>query len=455
VRFIETRDIPVGELTDYPGNARVHDDVALDKSIQANGQYRAVVARLMPDGTAQILAGHGTKAAIARAGVEAVRVELIEADDTEARRINLVDNGAQRNADYDETALLALLDEASKDGGLIGTGWDPDAYRALIDSMDEGNPYDYRDPESEVSEEIPEPPVDPITKPGDLWEMGGHRLLCGDCRDRKDFLRLIDGASIALAFTSPPYARQRKYDEASAFRPVAPDDYLAWFEPVQANIASALADDGSWLLNIKEHAEDGQRHLYVKDLTLAHVREWSWRFVDELIWVHNGLPGAWDNRHKNQFEPIFHFTRGRRIKFRPERNSIDSKDAFSYSGPLAPASTGNPISWSGSGVERENGKALPGNVLQIGKSHEAFKHEAVFPLALPMWFIRAYSDPDDIVLDPFMGSGTSLIAAHMQQRIGYGFEISPAYCDVIVRRWQELTKATPLRNGRPEDMDSD
>src|SRR5690606_2652289 len=163
--------------------------------------------------------------------------------------------------------------------------------------------------------------------------------------------------------------------------------------------------------------EDGVRHLYVKDLTIAHVRRWGWRFVDELIWVHNGLPGTWDNRHKNQFEQIFHFSANRRIKFNPLANGIESADAFNYTGDLAPASTGNPISWSGPDVERKQGLALPGNVLRLGKSHEAVRHEAMFPVARPAWFLRAYSDSGDTVLDPFMGAGSTLIAAHQENRV--------------------------------------
>ena len=96
--------------------------------------------------------------------------------------------------------------------------------------------------------------------------------------------RLFETRQAAVIVTSPPYATQREYDPASGFQPVKPEDYLSWFCPVADNIASVLAPDGSYLLNIKEHAQDGERHLYVKDLTIAHVRQWGWRFVDEFCW---------------------------------------------------------------------------------------------------------------------------------------------------------------------------
>lgn len=113
------------------------------------------------------------------------------------------------------------------------------------------------------------------------WVIGRHCLICGDCRDAATVARLLDGARVNVAITSPPYASQRTYDPSSGFQPIPPDDYVAWFGEVARNIESVLAPDGSYFLNIKEHSEDGERSLYVKDLVLAHKREWGWRFVDE------------------------------------------------------------------------------------------------------------------------------------------------------------------------------
>jgi ParB-like chromosome segregation protein Spo0J len=114
VRYVATETVPVDALEAYPGNARVHDEPALDESARTNGQYRSVVARRLEDGTLQLLAGHGTVGAFRRQGAGEVRVEVIEADDTEARRIVLADNGTSRGASYDESLLLDLLDAASE-----------------------------------------------------------------------------------------------------------------------------------------------------------------------------------------------------------------------------------------------------------------------------------------------------------------------------------------------------
>ena len=100
-----------------------------------------------------------------------------------------------------------------------------------------------------------------------------------------------------------------------------------------AVIESVLAPDGSYFLNIKEHSEEGERSLYVKDLVIAHRRQWGWRFVDEFCWRNtaNGVPGKWPNRLKNAWEPVFHFCRNKEIKFRPKAAGHQSDDVVVYS----------------------------------------------------------------------------------------------------------------------------
>ena len=112
-----------------------------------------------------------------------------------------------------------------------------------------------------------------------------------------------------------------------------------------AGIEAVLAPDGSYFLNIKAHADEGERNLYVMDLVLAHRRQWGWRFVDEFCWrkTDNGVPGGWGNRFKNAWEPVFHFCRQQQIKFRPQAVGHESEDCFDYS-------PDNPKSTSGSGL---------------------------------------------------------------------------------------------------------
>jgi site-specific DNA-methyltransferase (adenine-specific) len=233
-----------------------------------------------------------------------------------------------------------------------------------------------------------------------------------------------------------------------------------WYKGVSDVLQDVLAPDVSHFLNIKEHAEDGRRHLYVKKLVIAHVESWGWRFVDEFCWrkTDNGVPGGWGNRFKNAFEPVFHFCRQRQIKFRPAAVGHLSEDCFDYS-------PGNPKSTSGSGLlgcglrgmaaeanakgaamrkTRQSdaqghfsGIARPSNVIEAATESTQGSHSAPFPVALPQFFIRAFSDPGDLVFDPFGGSGTTLMAAMRTGRRARCMEISSGYCDVVVRRMTE------------------
>jgi site-specific DNA-methyltransferase (adenine-specific)/site-specific DNA-methyltransferase (cytosine-N4-specific) len=270
--------------------------------------------------------------------------------------------------------------------------------------------------------------------------------------------QVLEGVRANIVITSPPYATQREYDPSSGFEPVPPEKYAGWYALVAANIATILADDGSYFLNIKEHADDGERTLYVKDLVLAHRRLWGWRFVDEFCWrkTDNGVPGRWGNRFKNAWEPVFHFCRQPEIKFRPTAVGHLSEDCFDYS-PNNPKSTsGSGLLGTGArgaaanqpGADDEDGRftgiARPSNVIEVKTESSQGSHSAPFPRALVEFFVKAFSDAGDIVYDPFLGSGSTMAAAHVLGRNGYGCEISPAYCDVILRRMNELTGEEPV-----------
>ena len=268
-----------------------------------------------------------------------------------------------------------------------------------------------------------------------------HRLINGDCRNSTVVDELVAGDKINVAVTSPPYASQRKYDESSGFRPIPPEKYVEWYAAVAAGVEQVLAPDGSYFLNIKEHADAGERSLYVKDLVLAHKRTWNWFFKDELCWrkTDNGVPGVWPDRFKNAWEPVFHFSRQASIKFRPLAVGKASEDCFDYS------KEDNTQSTSGSGLlgsglrNKASGIARPSNVVEVKSESGQGAHSAPFPRALVEFFVKAFSDTGDNVFDPFTGSGTTIAAAHVLGRNGYGCEISPQYCDVIVQRISKLT----------------
>jgi DNA modification methylase len=491
---IGTEPVSLEDLEPFPGNARRGNvDLILD-SLRANGQYKPLTVRRKGDDLI-ILAGNHTFLALLRheeSGRDACAdwelandrpcqlcitvdpddptalAHIIECDDATATRINLVDNKSADDGTYDQEALAALLTALEDD--LVGSGFELSeaelfASGAVSDVGSElvhtdvpgGLPVDGDAYTEAETPSVPDAPKTAVTKRGDVWLLGPHRIMCGDCRDDADVDRLLNGAEVNLAFTSPPYASQRDYDEESGFKPVPPDDYVEWFAPVAANVKRVLADDGSWFVNIKEHCDGGQRNLYVKDLTLAHARLWGWAFVDEFAWTRSGVPGSWPNRFKNGWEPVFHFSVRGSIKFRPHAVGHASEDVFHEGGRVSNTNRTGNVGWHGGDVERVYGVALPSNVIHLHTNPAAMQgadHPAAYPVGLPQFFIRAYTDPGDTVYDPFMGSGSTLLAADREDRVAYGMEISPKYVDVICKRYQQVTGAKPVleRTGETHDF---
>jgi len=430
---------PLKRLVPNPRNPRTHSDAQIAQiagSILAFGFNSPILI----DSRSNIIAGHGRYLAALKLGLDTVPVIALDhLSEIEKRAYILADNKLSELGGYDDEVLrreLAELRDAEIDLG--GLGFSDDELRVLL--------ADAEVPDADAGaqeEEIPEAPAEPVTRPADIWCIGKHRLICGDCRDRDVVMRLFEGTQANLAFTSPPYATQREYDATSGFTPVPPEEYVGWFRGVAANIAAVLAPDGSYFLNIKPHADDGERNLYVMDLVLAHKRQWGWRFVDEFCWrkTDNGVPGGWGNRFKNAFEPVYHFCRQPQIKFRPTAVGHVSEDCFDYS-------PSNPKSRSGSGLlgcgeVREEGRfagiARPSNVIEVKSESSQGSHSAPFPRGLAEFYVKAFSDAGDLVYDCFVGSATTIAAAHVLDRLGFGCEISPAYCDVSLRRLMALT----------------
>jgi DNA modification methylase len=457
---------PVERLAPYRRNPRTHSEEQVTQIAASIAEF-GFCNPILVDSRDGIIAGHGRLLAAKRLGLVEVPVIVLDhLDDNQRRAYLLADNRLSELAGWDHELLALELKELA-DAGFDATlaGFDPKEIDDFLASLE-------RDAEAEANDaedSVPEVPAEAVTRPGDLWLIGPHRLICGDCRDRSVIAKLFEGRKANVVITSPPYATQRQYDPTSGFEPVTPEKYVAWFRDVAAAIESVLAADGSYFLNIKAHAEEGERHTYVMDLVLAHKRQWGWRFVDEFCWrkTDDGVPGGWSNRFKNAWEPIYHFSRERKIKFRPREVAHWSDDCFDYS-------PDNPKSTSGSGLlgtgprgaaadkgknhaawqttrrnandleGRHGGLARPSNVIEAKTESSQGNHSAPFPRAIPEFFIKAFSDAGDVIFDPFAGSGTTLVAAGLLERSGFGVEISPAYCDVILRRMGETLKLTPV-----------
>ncbi len=254
-------------------------------------------------------------------------------------------------------------------------------------------------------------------------------------------MKKIEDDSVDVIFTSPPYADRRKNSYKGYHHTV----YNDWFVKIASEIKRVLRPTGSFFLNIKPHCEKGERLLYTYELVIRLRNEVGLKFVDEFSWTKNGVPGRFVGRFKNAFEPVYHFKKGDKITFNPYEVAEPMKEES-----LARASrkaSGESSNGSGFAGMRKNETmankklALPSNHLHIPQKSNQFtlqsKHPAVFPIELPEFFIKAFSNKGDIVLDPFIGSGTTAVACINTNRNYIGFELDKQYCEIANERIQK------------------
>lgn len=441
--------VPLDQLHPLPDNPRRGDIAAVKRSYQKFGQRKPIVCKA--DGT--VIAGNHQLLAARELGWPHIAAVFVDDDELTAKAFALADNHSADLGAYDEAALADYIEALQFDAPdlLEATSYTADDIIAILEQGESKRSRASSGGGAGRSpDEIPREPANRVTEPGDVWMLGDHRLLCGSSRDAKDVKRLLGKTKVNLAFTSPPYADRREYDGETEFEPIPPDEYVAWFEPVQESVARHLAKDGSWFVNLKTNAAGLDTELYVFDLVLAHVREWGWHFATEFCWERVGIPGKPARRFKNQFEPIYQFARGE-WKFRPEAVQVESSKAFKYEGmeknKALERNQGNVgDEWFAGRESLGDGLAYPGNRLPtFSRSHDATDHPAAYPVGLPAWFLRAYTDEGDAVFDPFAGSGSTLLAADNEGRRGFGLEISPRYCDIICKRWQLVKGELPIR----------
>lgn len=244
----------------------------------------------------------------------------------------------------------------------------------------------------------------------------------------------IADESIDLIFTSPPYAERRKM----SYGGIHADQYVDWFLPIADELRRVLRPSGSFVLNIKEHAADGERHTYVIELILE-LRKQGWLWTEEYMWhKKNSYPGKWPNRFRDAWERLLQFNKQRKFKMNQEAVMVPMGDWAT--GRLRDLSDTDRIRdeskvGSGFGKRIENwvgrDMAYPTNVLHLATECGNRNHSATFPKPLPTWFIKLFTDPGDTVLDPFIGSGTTGFVATEMGRRAIGIEINSEYCDAI------------------------
>jgi len=255
---------------------------------------------------------------------------------------------------------------------------------------------------------------------------------------------LVPNDSIDLIMTSPPYAERRN----GTYGGIHPNKYVAWFLPIAGQLYRVLKPNGSFILNIKEHCRNGERETYVLELILA-LKKQGWLWVEEYCWYKkNSYPGKWPNRFRDNWERCLHFTKQKKFKMYQDAvkvpigdwsksrfKSMSKNDFIRYVSRTNSKFGRNVSNWL------NKKKVYPHNVIVFEEEHYMEpttliylatecanrNHSAVFPLELPSWFIKLFTKKGDIVLDPFIGIGTTAIAAKLLDRRYIGIENSDEY----------------------------
>lgn len=380
---IQSLATPITKLKPHPQNVRQGDVGAISLSLEQHGQYRPIVVQ---QSTGFILAGNHTYKAAKALKWKDIAATYVDVDDEQALRILLIDNRANDLASYDDSALVemlkALMDTELK---LDGTGFDPSDLDQLLKDleMETGNPIE-GDPDA-VPDDAPSKTV-----PGDVWILGDHRLMCGDSTSPTDLERLLTGQTLDCLITDPPYG----------------------VSVVKNNMVGAdfgVASKGKY----KPIANDGGVDVAHEVLTICMplVKQsiiWGGNyFADRLppssSWI------VWDKRCDSGIENTF----------------ADAE--LAWTNLSSPTRVHHQL-WNGMIREGEKDKRV---------------HPTQKPIKLIVECINRATNAQSI-LDPFGGSGSTLIAAHQAGRIAYLMELDPHYCDVICKRFQQATGITPI-----------
>jgi site-specific DNA-methyltransferase (adenine-specific) len=281
-------------------------------------------------------------------------------------------------------------------------------------------------------------------------KIGMARIICGDS---KVALGKIQTDSVDLVVTSPPYADQRK----NTYGGIHPNKYVEWFLPISSELLRVLKPAGTFILNIKEKAMNGERHTYVLELILA-MRKQGWFWTEEFIWhKKNSYPGKWPNRFRDGWERLLQFNKSKKFNMyqdavkvpignwsKTRLNNLSETDKIRDNSKVGSGFGKNISNWIGKDM------VYPDNVLHLSTECGNKNHSAVFPSALPEWFIKLFTLPGDLVLDPFMGSGTTIKVALKNERRASGIDISKEYCDRMI----ELLGSEKVENaGKIEEFE--
>lgn len=258
--------------------------------------------------------------------------------------------------------------------------------------------------------------------------------------DASETLSELKSNSVDLIFTSPPYADSRK----NTYGGIHPNKYVDWFTPFSSQLFRVLKPTGTFVLNIKEKVVDGERHTYVLDLIKA-MRIQGWFWTEEFIWhKKNSYPGKWPNRFRDSWERLIQFNKSKHFNMYQENVMVPVGDwAKNRLKNLSETDKKRDNAKNGSGFGKnvsnwlERKLVYPTNVIHLATECNNKGHSAAFPDELPEWFIKLFTKEGDVVLDPFMGSGTTIVVANKMGRVGIGIEILEEYYKIASNQFNQ------------------
>lgn len=253
-------------------------------------------------------------------------------------------------------------------------------------------------------------------------------IRCGDC---VEVLKSFEDDFFDLIVTSPPYADRR----TKTYGGIKPEAYVEWFLPRALEFLRVLKPSGTFILNIKEKAENGERHTFVIELILG-LKKQGWLWTEEFIWhKKNCYPGKWPNRFRDAWERCLQFNKSKTFKMFQDAvrvpmgewantrlKRLGKHDVIRFNSQAGSGFGKNIANW----LDRD--LAYPTNVLHFATECSNKNHSAAFPSELPEWFIKLFTEEGDWVLDPFVGSGTTCETAQKMRRNSVGIDILPEYC---------------------------
>lgn len=356
---------------------------------------------------------------------------------------------AQVLATLDPIAAMAATDKTKLDELMRAIQSDDERVQTMLAEIAEREGLEYGKVEAarEMGEDNPPDPDRAAeyqakwnTAPGQVWQLGMHRLVIGDCTDAATVARLMQGEKARLIVTSPPYSNQRDYEIGPSF------DWQALARGFSDCAFSVLDNPGDMLVNLGLEYKDGRVNAYW-DEWLAYCSSIGHALYGWYVWDKgSGFPGEWNGRLAPAHEWVFHFSNGRKSanKWIPTtgaaaKRGTSGKRFRQKDGSLhevsSPDKYGQPFK-------------IPDSVIRIGRELKrgihTQVHPAVFSVEFAEFFLNTWSDQGSVVYDPFLGSGTTLIACERLGRRGRGIEISPTYAAAALERWATMTGQMPV-----------